>query len=78
MVWTILEMLVPGCFAVKSLEAVQAEVLLVVMLTITTSEQSTQVLDHGLVLLLIIGYQEEIGHSPSTFVLSENVELFSP
>ena len=36
MVYAIFEVLVPGCFAVKSLEAVQAEVLLVPITTIAT------------------------------------------
>ena len=38
MVSPIFEVLVPGCFAVKSLEAVQAEVLLVLVLTVVTCE----------------------------------------
>ena len=55
-VCTISEVLVPGPFAGKSLEIVQTEVLLVVMLAVTTSEQSTQILDCGIVPLLIPNY----------------------
>ena len=55
-VYTIFIIFVPGFLALKSLEAVQAEVMLVIMVVIATSMVviATQVLNHNIVLLLII------------------------
>ena len=69
-VYAIFEVLVPGCPTVKSLEAVQAEVLSFLMITIATREYSTQVRDCKIVPLPFSNYEEQIGHSPLVLGLS--------
>ena len=66
----------------ESLEAVQAQVVFILVLSVTILLLSrlTQVLNHSIVPLPFSNYYEQIGHSPSVIELglSENVELLFP
>ena len=77
----IFEVLVPGCFTVESLEAVQTEVPSSRTITIAARKLLTRVLDRGIMPLPVLSFEEQIGHSPlvTKLGLSENAELhFSP
>ena len=72
-------MFIHGSFTMKSLQAVHAEMLLVLVLAITAHEQSTQVLNCSVMLAPFLSYEKQIGCLAViiTLGLMTNVERFS-